>query len=159
MPGCQGHNLLAGGKITGSHPCTLARGWVPTGGHGKGYLFQGKKSMLYITSHILKQIFFQKNQGFLDSWKPSSLFTALKKKNKPWLSIPYILLGWSVFSGVRHLNLNPGPATYQFYDQACYFTVWQLSFLLSRTRGITPTVLVRTCWLIHVKSLLRVLLC
>ena len=70
MPGCQGHNLLAGGKITGSHPCTLARGWVPTGGHGKGYLFQGKKSMLYITSHILKQIFFRKIRV---SWIAESL--------------------------------------------------------------------------------------
>ena len=57
MPGCQGHNLLAGGKVTGSHPCTLARGRVPNGGHGKGYLLLGKKKVCYITSCILKQIF------------------------------------------------------------------------------------------------------
>lgn len=157
MPGCQGHNLLAGGKVTGSHPCTLARSRVPNGGHGKGYLLLGKKKVCYITSCILKQIF-QKNQGFLGSWTLSCLFPALKKK-KAWLSTPRILLACSVCSGVRHLNLNPGPATYQLYDQACYFTVWQLSFFLSRTKGISPKVLVRTCWLIHLKSLFRVLLC
>lgn len=56
MPSCQGHVLLASSKVKGTGPCTLARGTVPTGGHGKGQLLPELKKSV-ITTCILKQFF------------------------------------------------------------------------------------------------------
>lgn len=66
MPGCQGHVLLAGSKVKGTGPCTLARGMVPTGGHSKGRLLPELKKKKSVITKLHFKAVFHKIQGSLD---------------------------------------------------------------------------------------------
>lgn len=93
MPSCQGHVLLAGSKVKGISPCTLARGTVPTGGHRKGQLLPELKKKKECYNQLYFKAIFHKNQCSLDIWNILCLFPA-RKMRQPWLWMPCILLGW-----------------------------------------------------------------
>lgn len=98
-PACQGHVLLAGGTVKGTGPCTLARGRVPTGGHGKATWFQKIENV--VTSCILKD-FFQKKIKV--SWTFETFYAYIKL----WHFINHHHW-WHVVSGEKYVFWNQKP--------------------------------------------------
>lgn len=111
MPSCQGHVLLAGSKVKGISPCTLARGTVPTGGHRKGQLLpELKKKKSAITSYILKQFSIKISVPWI-SETFYAYFQPEKWDNHDYGCHAFYWGGWTVCSGVRCLDSNHDSTT------------------------------------------------
>lgn len=118
MPSCQGHILLAGSKVKGTHPCTSARGKVPTGGHGKGYFLSGKRKCFIITC-ILNQCF----RKIRDSWYLKHFVLISSWKNEAAMTIDGMY-----FSGVECVLWSQTPV-FKFWP-CHWWDVWSQALYL-----------------------------